>query len=151
MSQSSKVAYSIYRQADGEIVEWGVAPEADIITPDGCAVLLDVEATNLTHYVLDGTLAEYTDSQKAEKANRRRRHTWSNSTFSWTSDDAGPETQAVVVKNTRAQLLADSDWTQMPDVPLATKGLWAAYRQELRDITAQAGYPLNVIWPTPPQ
>ena len=51
----------------------------------------------------------------------------------------------------RNQLLAASDWTQLPDVPLTTKESWAAYRQALRDITVQAGYPLNVVWPTPPQ
>jgi hypothetical protein len=51
----------------------------------------------------------------------------------------------------RKKLLASSDWTQLPDVPLATKAAWATYRQELRDITAQSGYPTEIIWPTPPQ
>lgn len=50
----------------------------------------------------------------------------------------------------RSQLLQESDWTQLPDVPLATKEVWAAYRQALRDITAQPGFPLTVAWPTPP-
>lgn len=50
----------------------------------------------------------------------------------------------------RHRLLLDSDWTQLPDVPLATKELWAAYRQALRDITDQPGYPMNVVWPTAP-
>lgn len=51
----------------------------------------------------------------------------------------------------RKKLLAATDWTQMPDVSIATKAAWAAYRQELRDITAQAGYPTEITWPTPPQ
>jgi hypothetical protein len=50
----------------------------------------------------------------------------------------------------RNALLAGSDWTQLPDVPLATKAIWAIYRQALRDITDQPGYPYGVIWPTPP-
>lgn len=29
-------------------------------------------------------------------------------------------------------------------------GAWAQYRQELRDITEQEGFPFNVIFPTPP-
>lgn len=50
----------------------------------------------------------------------------------------------------RNQLLAASDWTQLPDVPLETKEAWATYRQALRDITDQPGYPLDIAWPTPP-
>lgn len=50
----------------------------------------------------------------------------------------------------RSQLLAASDWTQLPDVPLAAKTAWAQYRQALRDITAQSGYPMEITWPTAP-
>lgn len=57
------------------------------------------------------------------------------------------------VKNKRDALLYQSDWTQIPNNPLtpAKQDEWAVYRQELRDITNQPGYPFNVIWPTPPQ
>ena len=50
----------------------------------------------------------------------------------------------------RQKLLVQSDWTQMPDVQLQNKTEWATYRQELRDITDQPGYPFNIVWPTPP-
>jgi len=50
----------------------------------------------------------------------------------------------------RRELLEASDWTQLPDVPLETKALWATYRQALRDITDQPGYPTNISWPEPP-
>lgn len=49
----------------------------------------------------------------------------------------------------RDQLLKDSDWTQVADAP-TDKVAWATYRQELRDITQQEGFPFNVIFPTPP-
>lgn len=55
-----------------------------------------------------------------------------------------------IIRAIRADLLAQSDWTQLPDVPLATKTAWATYRQALRDVTLQAD-PHNIIWPTPPQ
>lgn len=55
-----------------------------------------------------------------------------------------------VIRTRRDALLAPTDWTQLPDVPLATKEAWAAYRQALRDITLQTD-PHNIIWPTPPQ
>jgi hypothetical protein len=52
----------------------------------------------------------------------------------------------------RSKLLYASDWTQIPNNPLTTEqqAVWATYRQELRDIPQQSGYPFNVIWPTPP-
>jgi len=53
----------------------------------------------------------------------------------------------------RNTLLYASDWTQIPNNPLTAEqqATWATYRQELRDITSQSGYPFNIIWPTPPQ
>ena len=54
-----------------------------------------------------------------------------------------------VIRTRRDALLAPTDWTQLPDVPLATKAAWADYRQALRDITQQPD-PHNIIWPTPP-
>jgi hypothetical protein len=51
----------------------------------------------------------------------------------------------------RNKLLNESDWTQLADINPDIKELWKPYRQALRDITNQPGYPLNIIWPTPPQ
>lgn len=59
-------------------------------------------------------------------------------------DYAGP------VRNQRNTLLSSSDWTQVADAPV-DKAAWATYRQELRDITAQAGFPTEVIWPVKPE
>jgi hypothetical protein len=53
------------------------------------------------------------------------------------------------IRAKRNQLLESSDWTQLPDVPPETKTAWATYRQQLRDITAQAD-PFNITWPIPP-
>jgi hypothetical protein len=50
----------------------------------------------------------------------------------------------------REELLLQSDWTQLVDVPLPNKAGWQVYRQALRDITEQAGYPKTIDWPTPP-
>ena len=66
----------------------------------------------------------------------------------WVSDYPSAEQYARSQRNT---LLAQSDWTQLPDVPLQTKQAWAEYRQALRDITTQSGYPFDIVWPTPPQ
>lgn len=54
------------------------------------------------------------------------------------------------VREARNDLLVACDWTQLPDAPV-DQTAWAAYRQALRDITSQEGFPTNVVWPTKPE
>jgi hypothetical protein len=49
----------------------------------------------------------------------------------------------------RNALLTASDWTQINDVPV-DQSAWAVYRQALRDITSQTGFPQIIDWPTAP-
>ena len=55
----------------------------------------------------------------------------------------------------RQKLLVASDWTDTLSAKTrlgdAVYNQWQTYRQSLRDITDQAGYPLNVEWPAVPQ
>ena len=50
--------------------------------------------------------------------------------------------------------LITSDWTQiqLPDVSLSSNQIaqWKEYRQQLRDITLQPGFPNNIVWPEKP-
>lgn len=57
--------------------------------------------------------------------------------------------QAKSVRATRGEKLADSDWTQVADAPV-DKAVWATYRQALRDVTAQSGFPWTITWPDAP-
>lgn len=57
--------------------------------------------------------------------------------------------QAKSVRQSRSDKLAECDWTQVADSPV-DKTAWATYRQALRDITTQAGFPWNIVWPTQP-
>lgn len=50
----------------------------------------------------------------------------------------------------RKQKLAASDWTQLADTPVDSAD-WAVYRQALRDITEQEGFPYNITWPVEPE
>jgi len=56
------------------------------------------------------------------------------------------------MRTRRNELLEKSDWTQVPDSPLsdADKAAWATYRQSLRDISSQEGFPNSITWPTSP-
>jgi len=58
--------------------------------------------------------------------------------------------QAKSMRDQRNQKLSDSDWTQLADSP-ENKAAWATYRQALRDIPTQAGFPWEVQWPTQPE
>ena len=61
--------------------------------------------------------------------------------------------QAKSVRATRDAKLAECDWTQVADALLdapVDKAVWATYRQALRDITAQEGFPWTVTWPDAP-
>ena len=53
------------------------------------------------------------------------------------------------IRTLRNDLLDASDWTQLND-STADKAVWAAYRQALRDITKQTGFPWTVTWPDAP-
>ena len=52
----------------------------------------------------------------------------------------------------RDKLLADTDWTQTLDAPIdaETREAYRAYRQALRDITEQDGFPDTITWPELP-
>ena len=71
----------------------------------------------------------------------------------WAADQAawaaGANTRkAVEVRSERNAKLAATDWTQTVDTPQATKDKYVLYRQALRDIPAQSGFPNTVVWPT---
>jgi hypothetical protein len=64
------------------------------------------------------------------------------------------EIQAVIVRDRRNALLTASDWTDTLSAKTrlgdALYNAWQDYRQILRDIPQQAGFPTNVAWPEPP-
>ena len=53
---------------------------------------------------------------------------------------------AAEVRKQRDIKLAESDWTQLTDAPI-NSALWAVYRQALRDVPLQSGFPWEVNWP----
>ncbi len=60
------------------------------------------------------------------------------------------EELAFFARSERDRMLAASDWTQLPDNPQSLKDTWAPYRQALRDITDQPGFPETIDWPVAP-
>jgi len=68
--------------------------------------------------------------------------------------DGANDRLAAEHRDTRNQLLADSDWTQFNDSPLNNdnKVLWATYRSSLRSLPEHENWPSleDADWPTKP-
>ena len=83
-------------------------------------------------------------------ANRYRWETsWSLVEKTQEEYDTDTANEAVNVRIKRNNLISACDWTQLPDSPV-NKDVWASYRQFLRDITKQEGFPWSITWPTEP-
>lgn len=57
--------------------------------------------------------------------------------------------KASSIRARRDKLLSASDWKALSDTTLTPE--WAAYRQALRDITDQDGFPYDIVWPEKPE
>jgi hypothetical protein len=74
---------------------------------------------------------------------------WNQTDASQSEIDYRLENQWFIVRETRNELLAECDWTQLADIPTETKSIWSEYRQSLRDITSQTN-PFSITWPVKP-
>ena len=55
------------------------------------------------------------------------------------------------VREKRKKLLAECDYTQLPDYPENRKNEWAIYRQTLRDIPQNYTKVSDIVWPVKPK
>jgi len=58
--------------------------------------------------------------------------------------------KAAEVRTERNTKLSATDWTQASDVPQAVKDSYVSYRQALRDVPSQSGFPNEITWPVAP-
>jgi hypothetical protein len=123
------IEYYIYEVSSGRIVQVGLSEPSFLQSFDKDGLCIKQGCANLTDYfVADGEL-----KKKDEKALIKIR-----------------ESQLIEdIKFRRREELKDSDWTQLSDAPV-DKAMWESYRQKLRDLPTQDGFPYNVVWPKPP-
>jgi len=119
--------------------------------PQLTAELLDSMGADV---VFEGAQAQPTRYQTAfrngvEQVNGKWYTKYSVVDMDQDAKDALDAQQAASVRSQRTQKLAESDWTQVADAPV-DKAAWAVYRQGLRDVTAQTGFPWEVTWPAQP-
>ena len=62
--------------------------------------------------------------------------------------DGANDRAAAQVRQERDAKLAGTDWMANSDVTMSDA--WRTYRQALRDVPTQAGFPTDVTWPVEP-
>lgn len=118
-------------------------PQATTIPPyqysqrDGA---VEVNGQWFTHYIAGPVFTDYTDDKGVVHTAAEQYEA-----YCFTKDEA----QFKAIRDDRNKRLAACDWTQLPD-SRADHEVWATYRQELRDVTAQEGFPWDVTWPEAP-
>ena len=144
---------AIYKVLTGEILntmESDSLQSVDNFSVEGYGIVrLSSTSEAINKYISNGELREYSTEELSIKNNLPIGYIW-KMPERIAIDTRTPETEWAAVRNKRNQLLITSDWTQVPDIPLATKEVWAVYRQALRDITLQPD-PFNITWPIAPQ
>lgn len=152
------INFILYDAASGEIKKSGACQNEDFeLQAEAGFVLMEGVGNNRTNYIKNGAIQTYTVEQRQSKSQFMPPYmVWSNDTFDWvdTRNDAKKlEQQKITVDKQRNYLLANSDWIviRATDQGVPIPEDWRVYRQALRDIDKQPGYPWNVVWPTPPQ
>lgn len=68
-------------------------------------------------------------------------------------DDVATSSESDLAWNRAKQMLQESDWSMLPDVPMTSgkKAEWIEYRRALREIRLQSEFPANIKWPKRPE
>lgn len=106
------------------------------------------------HPLSEGTTPSVNQYQKLEEVtpvivNGQWTRQWSIVELSEEEQQAIYTSASQGIREERNRRLSYCDWTQLSDAPVSIEA-WAAYRQQLRDVPSQAGFPWEVTWPTPP-
>lgn len=118
-------------------------PQATTVPPyqysqrDG---VVEINGQWFTHYIAGPVFHDYIDDEGVVHTAAEQ---YEDYCFAKDAD------QAKSVRADRNKRLTDCDWTQLPDAPV-DHAAWAVYRQELRDVTIQPGFPWEINWPERP-
>lgn len=128
----------------GRILRSGSAEEqfVDIQAGENETVHIESVPALATHF--DGSKFSISPDKPSEY------HKWSDEDHCWIITAEGIGAYAQDAREKRGDMLLASDWTQLPDAPIQNKIAWTTYRQALRDITSQPGFPETISWPEKP-
>lgn len=129
---------------DNPQTSFGRSIDADAAEAFGCVVVTPVDPPTEDHTKNVERSAQQVDGAWQEQ--------WIQTDA--TADEITERTtySSNAVRFDRDKRLSECDWTTMTDSPLASdkKTEWATYRQALRDVPGQSGFPFTVTWPTEP-
>lgn len=133
----------IYTKATGEIVGYKTPVKSDLIDDSiNGSMIVDIDPSQTCFYIKNGVVAQ----RPPRPANY---YYWDGNKWIINDDIAAQE-----IISKRNNLLLDSDWTELIGSEKRLGDIlykkWQQYRQDLRDITDQADFPLNIVWPTKP-
>jgi hypothetical protein len=138
------IKYYIIYNALGQILRTGSCAESDFdVQAQTGEFIIEGQANQLTQYIKDKQVADLPPQPEGKF------YFYDYSTSQWVQNTTLLG-QSIITQ--RDALLYASDWTQIPNAPLTTQQVqeWATYRQELRDIPQQSGFPTNVTFPVAP-
>jgi hypothetical protein len=133
--------YTIYSEINGQIIRIVQTNDIELQLQDG-ENYLDGSIDDSAYYIQNGVPVAIPPKPDQYSV-------FDYTTKQWVQNE---KIAIASVSQKRQKLLYLSDWTQIPNNPLTTvqQEAWATYRQELRDIPQQSGYPFNVVWPVAP-
>jgi hypothetical protein len=120
---------------------WGQTT-ADILNELGADVVFDGPYPTLTQY-------QVASDGPAVEENGQWYTSYVVSDVDADAKTAIDNAQATSIRQQRDDKLAKCDWTQVADAPV-DKSAWATYRQALRDLPKETGFPWTMTWPTDP-
>jgi len=137
------ITFTTYKQT-GEIIGSGHCQDDMLAAQSNAAqgvFVLPVTADFRTQYVQGGLVLDLPiRPSKNHRFNYTTKEWWDPRTVS----DKWAQVRVV-----REPLLQATDWTQLQDIPTATRVAYVEYRQDLRNLTLQAD-PDHIIWPVLP-
>jgi hypothetical protein len=144
----------VYYLPSGELSAIATLDEAADPTGLNGDLFMEVPAPVSGHdyWVSNGVLTEYSESAKQAKLNPPPYMAeWIPAEGRW-QDIRNADQLAADSRRLRDQKLARSDWivTRSAERNEPVPSEWAAYRQALRDVPQQPGFPETITWPTPP-
>lgn len=133
--------FRAYQHANGG-PSWGTTT-TEILDNLGADVVFEGPQASPTRY-------QFSFADGVEQTGGKWYTKWSVADMSAEAIAAKDAEQAASMRKQRDEKLAECDWTQVDDAPV-DKAAWATYRQTLRDVTAQSGFPWTITWPSKPQ
>ena len=131
----------------------GVFPVAELAKPDSDQLVQTLVRDAMPHkeIIRLKTEADATDPTTGEidQAQVGQPIYGNNWLVGYTVEDKPQDQAETAVRNKRDRLIAETDWMALSDVTMSAET--TTYRQALRDITGQAGFPYDVAWPTKPE